>query len=240
MHSYDAQGRQWVYIAIALLSVPPVWMVAFALAFMGVVPAWWMTTPSFGAFYTISYWLFDHHVWRFKSLHRLGLVNIPDLNGRWIGEVDSSFGNGGSMRPVSLSITQTWSRITIRLDSDHSSSHSEAGAIRNLDLDTPELVYMYWNEPKSHAADSMEAHRGTVILKLSGKVLIGQYYTGRGRREIGMIKVARAKASTSEGDIMRRYIGQRHEGASSFPFRAFFYPADTSRHCTDQTLQENA
>ena len=191
MHSYDAQGRQWVYLGIALLSVPPVWMVASALEAVRVDPAWWVTTPSFGAFYTVLFWMFDRHIWRFKSLHRAGLMKIPNLNGRWVGSADSSYGNGGSTQPVSISITQTWTRITIRLDSDHSSSYSEAGAIRNLDLDTPELVYMYWNEPKSHAIDSMEAHRGTVILELSGNALVGPYYTGRGRREIGTIKVAR-------------------------------------------------
>ena len=198
MHSYDSQGRQWGYIAITLLSVPLVWMVAFALEATGINPAWWITTPSFGAFYTVFYWLFDRHVWRFKSLHLLGLVKIPDLNGKWVGSIDSSYGNGGSTQTVSLSITQTWSRITIRLDSDYSNSYSEAVTIRNLDLDTPELVYVYWNEPKSLAMDSMEAHRGTAILELSSNMLIGSYYTGRGRREIGTIKVARANASTGE------------------------------------------
>ena len=198
MHSYDAPGRQWVYIAIALLSVPPVWTVAFAIEAMGVNPAWWMTTPSYGAFYTAFYWLFDRHVWRVKYLRQSGLVKIPNLNGRWVGSADWSYGSGSSTQPVSLSVTQTWSRIMIKLDSDYSSSYSEAGAIRNLDLDTPELIYMYWNEPKSHATHSMEAHRGTVILELSKDILIGPYYTGRGRREIGTIKVSRGDASTGE------------------------------------------
>ena len=191
MHSYDVHGCQRVYIAVAILSVPPVWLVALTLELMNVVPEWWMTTPSFGAIYSLFYWQFDRHVWRVKSLHSLGLVKIPDLNGRWAGSVDSSYGANGSMYPVSLSITQTWSKIAIRLDADNSSSYSQTGVIRNLDLATPELAYIYWNEPKHHAVDSMEAHRGTAILELSGTTLTGLYYTGRGRREAGAIKVTR-------------------------------------------------
>ena len=135
--------------------------------------------------------LFDRHVWRFEILHRLGLVKIPDLNGIWDGSAESSYGENGSIHPVSVTITQSWSRIAIRLDSDHSHSNSEVGAIRDLDLDTRALVYMYWNEPKSHSRASMEAHRGTAILEFSGPVLSGSYYTGRGRREIGTIKMTR-------------------------------------------------
>ena len=191
MHSYDVHSRQGVYLVIALLSVPPVWLVAFTLEVARLEPEWWMTTPSFGAFYFVFYWLFDRHVWRFAFLHRLGLVKIPDLNGIWDGSAESSYGENGSIHPVSITITQSWSRIAIRLESDHSHSNSEVGAIRNLDLGTPELVYMYWSEPKSHSRESMEAHRGTAILELSGPVLSGPYYTGRGRREIGTIKVTR-------------------------------------------------
>ena len=192
MHSYDVQGRQWVYIAIALLSIPPVWLITFALEATRIDPAWWMTTPSFGVFYSVFYWLFDRHVWRLNSLHRSGLVRIPDLNGRWAGSVDSSYGEKGSIHPVSLSIAQTWSRIVIRLDSDHSRSYSQTGAIRNLDPSTPELSYIYLNEPKTNVGDSMQAHRGTAILELSEPDLMtGLYYTGRGRREIGAIEVTR-------------------------------------------------
>ena len=121
----------------------------------------------------------------------MGLVRIPDLNGRWEGSVDSSYGEKESTQPISLSIAQTWSKIVIRLDSDHSRSYSQTGAIRNLDLATPELAYIYWNEPKSNAVDSMEAHRGTAILELSEPSLTELYYTGRGRREAGAIEVTR-------------------------------------------------
>ena len=191
MHSYDVPGRQRVYIFIALLSVPPVWLLAFTLEVARLEPEWWMTMPSFGAFYFALYWIFDRHVWRFVFLHRLGLVKIPDLNGIWDGSVESSHGVNGSIHSVSITITQSWSKIAIRLDSDYSHSNSEVGAIRNLDLGTPELVYIYWNEPTSHAKESMEAHRGTAILEFSGSALSGPYYTGRGRREIGTIKVIR-------------------------------------------------
>ena len=58
MHSYDVHGRQGVYLVIGLLSVPPVWLVAFTLEVSRLEPEWWMTTPSFGAFYFVLHWLF--------------------------------------------------------------------------------------------------------------------------------------------------------------------------------------
>ena len=56
------------------------------------------------------------------------------------------------------------------------------------DLPNPELHHLYVNEPHPTAPDTMNAHRGTATLRLKGAVLEGDYYTGRGRLEIGALK----------------------------------------------------
>ena len=55
------------------------------------------------------------------------------------------------------------------------------------DLPVPELTYQYVNEPKAIAPSTMEMHKGTATLKLSGSTLDGGYYTGRGRGEVGTV-----------------------------------------------------
>ena len=86
---------------------------------------------------------------------------------------------------------QRWSKLIIRLDATSSRSHSVSATLRVGDLLYPALDYMYVNEPLLNALETMNAHRGTAMLELRGGVLAGEYYTGRGRREIGTIQLRR-------------------------------------------------
>lgn len=52
------------------------------------------------------------------------------------------------------------------------------------------LIYDYLNEPNSDAVETMHMHRGTARLVLTGAdQLEGDYYTGRDRSNIGVIKL---------------------------------------------------
>ena len=92
---------------------------------------------------------------------------------------------------MSVLIIQRWSKMVIRLEAQDSHSHSIGAIFRAGDLAYPELTYVYVSEPKPHAPESMNAHRGTAHLEFKDLVLEGSYYTGRGRREIGTIKLIR-------------------------------------------------
>ena len=83
--------------------------------------------------------------------------------------------------------------MAIRLDTEHSRSHSTLAAIKTDDAIDPELTYLYFNEPRPDAQGTMEAHRGTALLELSGEALVGIYYSGRGRREMGTIALKRIR-----------------------------------------------
>ena len=193
MHPYDVVGRPKVYISLALLSIPPVWLVDWVITSVGFNPQWWVVGPSYGLWYSAFLWALDQYVWRLKPLRGLGLIQVPDLNGTWTGAINTSFGDSSSKYPVSLNIVQTWSKILVRLEAEHSHSRSQAAMIRNVDQSTAELAYLYWNEPSMDSAESMQVHRGTAVLELRDETLDGQYYTGRGRREIGSIRVTRSE-----------------------------------------------
>ncbi len=191
MHSYEIEGRKGVFIILATPSFLLVWLVDFTSKAVGIDPPWWITTPSFAGFYSVLHMLFDRYIWRSKILHRVGLIKVPNLNGKWKGAIRSSYSHNGSERPVSVVITQRWSKILIRLDSADSHSYSESATLRSADPDAPELAYLYLNEPKTGAVDSMAMHRGTAIMRLRESALAGNYYTDRGRREIGTIRLTR-------------------------------------------------
>lgn len=196
MHSYETDGRGRVVAALTVGSLFLVWVLHLALEIIDFRPQWWLSVPSFAGFYSALYWLFDRYVWRWGALRSVGLLALPDLNGIWTGEVNSSYGREGSTVSVSITILQRWSKLAITLETTDSRSRSIAATFRAEDAPRPELSYLYINEPKATAPESMQTHRGTVSLGLSGDRLEGDYYTGRGRREIGTLKLMRISQET--------------------------------------------
>ncbi len=191
MHPYETEGRQKVAIFLATVSVFLVWILDIVLGAIKYEPQWWLSVPSFAGFYSLVCWTFDHHLWRLRIFNLLGLVKAPDLNGEWSGWVNSSYTQGTTQTPVSVVIRQRWSKMILRLETEHSRSHSFAATLKTDDLPYPEFVHLYVNEPKSNAQDSMNTHRGTAILEFKDAGLEGDYYTGRGRSNFGTMKLRR-------------------------------------------------
>ena len=192
MHSYEVEGRGRVAVSFAVVSILMIWLLHVALDVINFEPQWWLSVPSFAGCYSGLHWLFDRYVWRLDLLRKLKLIHLPDLNGKWVGEVESSYDQDGRAQPVSVVILQRWSKILVRLETEHSRSRSTTASLRTIDLLNPELSYQYVNEPKSNAPGTMGMHRGTAILELIGSGLEGDYYAGRGRGEVGTFKLRRS------------------------------------------------
>ncbi len=191
MHSYEVEGRGRVEVSLAVVSILMIWLLHVVLDTINFQPQWWLSVPSFAGCYSGLHWLFDHYGWRLGLFRKLKLAHLPNLNGEWVGEVESSYGPGGSAHLVSVIILQRWSKMLLRLETEHSRSHSITARLRTTDLPNPELSYQYVNEPVSNAPVTMEMHRGTAMLELTGSCLKGDYYTGRGRGEIGTLKLSK-------------------------------------------------
>lgn len=192
MHSYDLEGRGRIHASMAVLSVALAWLLDVGLNAASINPPWWLSAPSVAGCYSLLYWLFDRYIWRWGPLHKLGLLSVPDLNGRWDGEVDSSHGSEGTRANISVNILQRWSTILIILESDESISRSTMASFRTRDTDRPEVTYAYLSEPNNKAPRTMEIHRGTCALQVKANALEGGYYTGRGRGTVGEIKLERS------------------------------------------------
>ena len=159
---------------------------------------WWLDAPSTMGFYGVLFGLFDNWLWRLPHLRLLGLIKVPDLTGRWTGYVTSSFDQHAERREVAVEISQTWTRLAIRLRSKESRSNSiVASVLTESHAEGCQVVYKFRNEPIVGAEKEMEAHQGTATLYVErdGAALEGDYYSGRGRANEGRIHLSRAAGS---------------------------------------------
>lgn len=190
MHPYstDSNEREQIISGLAVISVGLAWVLFQCLTAVHFLTPWWLDAPSTMGIFGIFYTAFDKVLWRQGWVRRIGLVKVPDLEGRWQGHVRSSFDQNSREHEVSVRIKQSWTRISLVLESTRSASQTLVGS---LQVDTPEgpvLSYQYRNEPKPDALGTMQIHYGTARLVLrDAAVLDGDYYSGRGRQNYGSI-----------------------------------------------------
>lgn len=157
-----------------------------------------LTDPtSAAAWYLILFFLVDRLLWRRGPLRWFGIVKVPNLNGTWSGHLKSSYDEYRTEYEATLRIQQTWTRMSVRLTRGQSTSHSEAGTILVDAGPGPRLSYEYVNEPKVGQVETMAMHRGTATQVLHDEGVIrrleGQYYTNRGRGNVGSLHFEQAK-----------------------------------------------
>lgn len=196
MHPYvlESKERTTVIILLLVFGGAGALLCHWLLGLLGVtgVP-WYIETPSPLAIYGLAYGAFNQWVWKSGICRRIGLVKTPDLSGDWRGRLCSFGSCGDSECDVTLVIRQTWTAMCISLQTDFSRSTSHVAAITDTGPGETTLIYTYLNEPRPGAVDTMHTHRGTAWLEVKdgGKLLEGQYYTGRDRKTHGTIKVSR-------------------------------------------------
>ncbi|MCB0359828.1 MAG: hypothetical protein KDD44_09335 [Bdellovibrionales bacterium] len=192
LHPYatDSIERSRVPLLMIVLCIPMAWFLRTGFAEWHIELPWWADAPSVLGFYGVLYFLFDRYLWRLPVFRHVGLREVPDLNGTWQGTLTPS---GRGPRDVTLEIRQTWTMISIRLRTKHSSSQSLIATVLLAGKFDDVLSYQYLNEPREGQAISMQTHRGTAWLTLSPAedVLEGEYSTGRDQKNFGRIEVRR-------------------------------------------------
>ena len=196
MHAYatDSNERRSVPLLLAIASV----LCALALNRLQIVAQfqlpWWIDAPSVVGFYALFYAIFDNCLWRMPILRKIGIVNLPDLRGKWKGHIASSLDGHASQHGTTVNIRQSWSRASIELWTETSESKSLSATVLTENRNAIEISYEYLNEPKADAAKTMHTHRGTTRLTLSPdrRKLEGAYYTGRDRQSFGVLSVGRS------------------------------------------------
>lgn len=197
MHRYavHTSKEEKVPLYLAFFAVCLSFGLSKLLEMFGFVPPWWSEAPTVMTCYGIIYHLFDRYFWHTRAAHLLGLVDIPNVTGVWRGTLTTSFDEHATPTEATAHVTQTWSRILIRLSTANSKSTSEAATIVCEPGVDALLIYEYLNEPTTGAVATMHTHRGTARLALEKSLahekLAGEYYTGRDRQSYGRLDLRR-------------------------------------------------
>jgi len=178
---------------LALISVLLAWLLHLVSQALQLKVPWWIDPPSIMGVYGLLYSAFDRYLWQLQLLRKVGLVKVPNLKGIWEGTISSSFDKHGAQYRATVTIDQTWTAISINLETNPSRSHSLIAGIITEGSAGAVLSYEYLNEPKPVAKETMHAHRGTARLVLIGGHLEGEYYTGRDRQNYGSLSLRRAQ-----------------------------------------------
>jgi SMODS-associating 2TM, beta-strand rich effector domain len=200
MHSYstDSGERETILLLLAAFAIAAAWGESRLLQLTRLAVPFWLDAPSTMAFYGIFFKVFDIWLWRVRFLHRMGLLKVPILSGGWKGFVVSSFDNHKKAHPVAVFIDQTWTKMSVRLQSDNSHSFTSTASLQVHAPEGTVLSYQYENQPQPEALRTMEIHVGTarLILQADGLALEGYYYSGRGRKEFGSLKLEKASTNS--------------------------------------------
>lgn len=208
MHDYaiDRHPKEKVLFLLAFLAIfvtPHVnRAVFFAATSMGFSSEWitalGTVVPLF-ALFSALYYSFDRFLWKLPLLRKLLLV--PDLNGNWHCEGKTVLKEGEPTDfewAAMISITQSWSKISIRFRTTQSSSLSTSASIYHDVGIGFRLLYQYRNEPQANEIN-LSNHAGSAEIRFSEDCTVadGNYYTDRHRSTVGIITLRRAHDDTT-------------------------------------------
>lgn len=188
MHAYatDAKDRESIALWLAASAVAATLLLNYVLKVLKLQIPWWVDAPSVMGFYGLLHTVFDNFVWQLQ-FGSVRFSEIPIIQGTWVGIVRSSYEGGTEVREVLMYVRQTWSKISIQLETDRSRSSSTMAAVNTEKVFESGLKYEYVNEPSALSVETMQPHRGTAHLRLAPDriTLEGDYFTGRSRQNIG-------------------------------------------------------
>jgi hypothetical protein len=144
----------------------------------------------FGSLFALFYFIFDKVLWNI-TVKGISVSNTPNLHGEWKGHVVSKYEDRTTKTDVTVEIEQTWTSISITLKTTDSRSRSAAASIFTSES---QLVYYYFNIPRSTTIESMHKHYGVATLNIIGNSkLEGEYFNCPDRGTYGDIFLEKVK-----------------------------------------------
>ncbi len=202
MHQYsiDTRERPRITALLVLLSIAIALLLQKILG-IAQINYWWLPAPSLMAIFWTLYFLFSNYLWKFKIFKSIHLVKTPDINGNYKGSISTTHDNHTEPIEAELRIIQTWTTLEIVLKTNQSFSKSYSAHIISAHTKDVIIYYLYLNQPKIRAPETMNIHHGTSFFNISsdGKNLTGEYYSGRGRSNQGSIEFVR---NTSDSQLL--------------------------------------
>ena len=165
---------------------------ATRLGFSNAIASLALFPVNAAAFYFLGHLAFNKWIWRRKAVQ--ALLGVPDLNGEWACQGSTKDGEGNVTHEwtATVTITQTWEKLRVYLNTGQSSSRSKSAALVKEPGRGYVLMYSYQNEPRIGEPE-LHAHVGYCELQVSEdlKAAEGDYFNNKGRITFGRMKLAR-------------------------------------------------
>lgn len=175
-----------IQISVLLFCAAVVWCVG--LAIQGVTVSLSYLTPFSLVVGSMAFLLtiFDNWIWKWP-IWQGWLVHIPNLNGTWKGRLISDWEDpktGKIIEPIEsfYVVTQTYSKLQMKLMTEQSESELIAGNINRNEDGTFTVIGVYRNTPQLPHRGTSAIHFGGIVLNVIGKPptgLTGHYWTDR-------------------------------------------------------------
>ncbi len=194
------------YALFTLITIVPATVIAQAVtSALTTVPgpfvqfaAWGILQPPTAiAIIALLFVCYNRFLWKippFSWIH-----GIPNINGRYEGEGESSYGDGFKY-PMVVEVHQTLLDTLVCLYTERSGSHSVMSAMGQNERRNQYLSYSYKNAPKTVTDDrDMRPHDGFACLEIfaKGERLEGSYFNDpRERSSFGKLALKRVSRET--------------------------------------------
>lgn len=156
------------------------------------VPPIVLSFLSAGSIFAALYWLFSRYLWKWVPV--ASLLKVPNLLGTWscAGQTLNPDGSLSFGWQGTVTISQNWDKIRIRLVTDKSGSNSVTAALLWDEIEGYRLLYNYRNDPRADHPE-LASHLGSADLLFSKdlKTAEGGYFNGHGRYTFGTMKLVR-------------------------------------------------
>ena len=187
MHRYSTDNDNYVKMLVGLtiasaifnaiiniIIIPSIIKNNFLIQLVSLVLSYFIT-------FELIFEIFDKLLWKFSVFNKF--IKCPNISGKWKGTIDN---HEFPKVNVDVEIKQSWTKISIKLQSKNAKSKTKALTFFVEDSDNPEICYVYFNESTTK---KLTSHGGTGILTFlkDENRLVGYYYTDKHRENNGDI-----------------------------------------------------
>jgi hypothetical protein len=142
--------------------------------------SWYFALDTFGVLgaYGFLYKLYDLYLWKYLPWKSFSVVDFPIIEGRWKGQILSSYDDHRLPTEAVLEVKQTFSEVKVCMYTKKSHSYSLVEGFVKEETGQTSLHFEYLNVPNGQATKTMNPHFGTGILVLHSNTnrIEGEYY----------------------------------------------------------------
>lgn len=134
--------------------------------------------------------LFNFCIWKWPLFHSW-LIWIPNLNGKWDCNIETTYEEKRKKVNAVVTIKQTFTSIYVLMETKESKSTSKNGLLER-DNGTGQVIlsYVYENIPSVQIRERSQIHFGAVRLEIKDKNTVeGEYWTDR--KSLGTLALTR-------------------------------------------------